>query len=107
MIHLYLAPKGRMGKTFEQAVPANFLPHVTRHTCKPQDRPRHADLVLHAGTAAPSSAVEFLSAALGAFVVCLPEAREYLNELITFNLETGEDLVLVDAGLASTRQVID
>jgi len=67
--------------------------------------PPHAAMVLQAGRGAPKVAVERWAARHSAMLACLPEAADYVHGRVARALDSGADLVLLDAGLMNLDPV--
>jgi hypothetical protein len=107
LIDLYLTARSPVRKAAEAAIPGPIWAAMTLHTVLRKDVPPKADLVLQVGKGAPSILQERLARNLEAAFVCLPEAGEYLTGRVTAASDSGTDLVMVDAGLATSKQVIE
>jgi hypothetical protein len=99
-VTLYLKPSTKLLKAAEQAIPGDLWAKVRRsYVFRTRDIPRRADLVLIGGTKAPEVKLEWWAATRGACVCCLPEADDYLGAEVRRALDTGSDLILLDATL--------
>src|SRR6266540_428560 len=100
MVILYLRPRSQLAKLFKER-PGFDIRQVLR-----KDVPPTADLVLHVGKNEPSLPCHYMTRHLGAQLVCLPGANQFLEDVIASAALADDDLVLVDAGLATTKQVL-
>ncbi len=105
MIHLHLAPAGRVKKAMDDVIPAHLRGRVTETMPAWREVPGKADLVVHAGKGEPGANVAWFASNRGAMLVCLPEAYTWLQQRISEAAAEGEDLVILDAGLVSMKVV--
>jgi hypothetical protein len=105
-VTLYLAKGGRAKKAAEEAIPGDLWPHIKqRHIDIRKNVPPRGHMVLQVGTGKPSVEQEHFAARKGAFIVCLPEAGQYLEQKVRNALEFEQDLILLDAGLMTVSVI--
>lgn len=103
MIRVCLPPGGRAKNSILNAVPSNLTSHVAVDMPRWRDIPSQADLVVHVGKGAETTAHRMFAANRGAMLVHLPEAYEWLQQRIRDAISEGEDLVILDAGLLTMK----
>lgn len=97
-VTVYLAASSPTRKAIQEVIPSDQLPLVQLETTTWKQAPKRAHMVLT--TNALSSALERWASVHHAYPVVLPEAGKYLALKVRNHLESGEDLVLLDARLA-------
>ncbi len=105
MIQFFHAAGSRTIKAFNEAVSADLLPDIQIKVAYQDTRPKKGDLILKAGEGAASITEERYAWRLGGYVIYVPECSDWLSHRIRQAVENGTDLVMVDAALASTKQL--
>lgn len=103
MISYYYSPGSRTNKAVTEALDADL--EIQRIPAFKDTKPKHAHVVLVAGEDKVSGEVERFAARLGAFPVCVPEASEWLTQQVRARIKAGISFVMVDAALATTKQL--
>lgn len=105
MVSLYLNKGSPVEKAFEKAVPSNLWPKVKRTYVRRKDVPSAIDLVINSGKGDPPTAQHRFARNVGAQLVCLPEAAEFLVDHIIEAVSVGKPLTLAAATLAGRLDV--
>lgn len=106
MIQLYLSASSATRKAAEAAIPGPIWEAMDIRTVIRSEVPRKADVVLQVGKTAPSILQERMARNLEAAMVCLPEAGSWLTGRVIAASDQGKPFVMVDACLATSKQVI-
>lgn len=102
MIKLYLREKSPARKTILETIPQPRHGEIEEiFPLKKQEIPSRADLVIHCGSASPDRVAEFFAAQKGTFIVCLPEAMDWVQG----KLDGLPDVVIIDAALAKLTAI--
>jgi len=104
-VRFFYSPGSRTLKAFNEAVSAELIPSIEMVPAFKNTKPSRGHLVLVSGEGVPSRQVEAFAARIGAFCVCVPEASDWLTAEVRRRIETNMPLVLVDAALATTKQL--
>lgn len=105
MIQFFHAPGGRTLKAFKEAVSSDLLPDVTLTVAYKDARPKKGHMILVAGSGSASKEVEHYAWRLGGYPIYVPECSDWLTHRIREAIESGAELVMVDASLATTEQL--
>jgi hypothetical protein len=106
-IALYLKPGTAGRKLILETVPSPMHGRITEHhPANRRELPKRADLVLHCGRGSPSSRSEWFAAQLGAPLVCLPEAIDWVQAQLEQGSGHGKTYVLVDAVLHKMQAIV-
>lgn len=105
MITFFHAQGSRTIKAFNEAVSSDLMPRITKIVAFQDTRPKKGDLILKAGEGSASITEERYAWRLGGYIIYVPECSDCLMRCVRQAVENGTDLVMVDAALASTKQL--
>jgi hypothetical protein len=107
-IHVYVRDKSPgVHKLILEAIPQPYHGQIEDRVCvKKSEIPKRADFVLHCGHGRPTTAAEGFAATRGTYLACMPEAMSWFQQTFAAKVATGEDVVVLDAGLYKILRVI-
>ena len=105
MIKVIFCPSSRTKSAYYEALGSDLSAHVLEEEAMANTRPTKGDLILVAGKAAASKAIELFAWRLGGYPIYVPECTDWLNHRVRKALDNDEDLIMVDGALATTGKV--